>query len=357
MKLLKAAERSAKKIFLGLVKLVINQQKYIADQVQPELIKKIIIVHLDRKVGNIVLSTPMIEIAKTVFCNAQVDILIASPVKSILDENPNLSKIFEFKHIDYIVNPFRLFKLRAFLKKQNYDLAVESSNPSGTSSLNGFITYLTNAKYKVGFSKGSGSLYTNIHIIPDKKDHYYISKQKLINIFSKREITVLPKLFVDKISIENIKKHLADKFGIERTKAIAGIWVGARDKKKWDMEYFFSVYNYLLISTDFFPILLFGKEEATLYNQIDKEKYNSLSFDDLNKLKQFIACLQIFISGDTGPLHYAYALGINTIGIFLQDNYDTYGYSVEGKNFIIKPGDPNKMINEIVEICKDLDKS
>ena len=79
---------------------------------------------------------------------------------------------------------------------------------------------------------------------------------------------------------------------------------------------------------------------------------NTRGFNEIINLKNIISCCEVFISGDTGPLHYAYALDVNTIGIFLQDNYSTYGYSSEGKNFIVKPGKTEDMIDEVIRICK-----
>lgn len=354
MKILKSIERSAKKIFLSFAKSLIKSEPIDLREINHALIRRILIVHLDRKVGNIVLSTAMIEKTKKTFLNSDVDILIASPVKIIVDDNPYLNNIYELNHSDYIKNPFKLFSLKRFLINQQYDLAIESSNPSGTSSFNGFITYLTKAKYRVGFNGGNGALYTNIHIAPDNKDHYFISKQKLISIFSKDKSILLPKLFVNNPEQKKIRIELNSNFNIDKNKKIIGIWIGAHDIKKWDLNNFISIYYSILSHTSFIPILLFGVDEQNDFNNVKKNEFNTLLITELNKLKNIISNCSIFISGDTGPLHLAYALGVKTIGIFLQDNYGTYGYSVEGNNFIISPKETHNMINEVVAICKKL---
>ena len=354
MKVLKSAERFGKKFLTQLIKIFIKQEILSANSINPSSINRIIIIHLDRKVGNLILSTPLIESTKKYFVNASVDILVAHQVKVLLESNPYLSNIFEFSHSGFIRNPFKLFQLISFLRKRNYTVAIESSNPSGTSFLNGFITFLTAAKYRIGFSGGGGELFTNIHIKPNKNNHYYLAKQELVNLFSNNINTFKPKIYINPLEVEELRNNILSKFNLMASSKLVGIWIGARDKKKWIIDNFISVYNKIKIETDYIPFLLFGVEETKDFNNIDKGKYNSISFSDLKELKNFISCCDIFISGDTGPLHYSYALNVSTIGIFLQDNYDTYGYNSEGNNFIVKPDRTEKMIEDILKVCKTL---
>jgi len=355
LKILKSIERKAKKIFLIFAKSLIKSEPVDVQKINPAHITKILIVHLDRKVGNLILSTSMIELSKKIFANAEIDILVASTVKVLVDDNPYLNNIYNFDHSSFIKNPFKLLGLKRILKSNNYNLAIESSNPTGTSSLNGFITYLSGAKYRIGFEGGSSALYTNIHITPNKTDQYYIAKQNLVKIFSKDIDYINPKLFVSVLDKQKVRSEIKSNLNIDEDKKVIGIWIGAHDIKKWDIKIFILIYNRVLTETSFIPILLFGVDEESDFNNVNREKINSLLFTELVKLKMFISTCDILISGDTGPLHLAYALGVKTIGIFLQNNYGTYGYSVEGTNFIITPKETNKMINEAVEICKKLE--
>jgi heptosyltransferase-2/heptosyltransferase-3 len=355
VKVLKSAERFGKKFLTSLIKLFIRQDNHSISDVTPSGITKIIIIHLDRKVGNLILSTPLFEATNKVFANAVIDIVIASPVRVLIESNPFITDVYEFNHSRFIKNPIRLFSLLTKIRKNNYQLAIESSNPSGTSFLNGFVTYLTKAKFRIGFSGGGGELFTNIHIIPETKDHYFVSKQKLVASFTNIDSQIKPKIFTNKNEVELTKQEILTKYNLNVNRKIMGLWIGARDKKKWDIKNFYSIYNKLKTGSKYLPILVFGIEENSLFQKTNKIEFNSIFFSDLKKLKYFISCCDIFISGDTGPLHYAYALDVITIGIFLQDNYLTYGYSSEGKNFIVKPGITEDMIDEVIRICKSFE--
>lgn len=345
----KSLERFVKKVFQIIFRIIIPQKEISPEEINPNDIVKILIVHQDRKIGNFILSTPLIEATNKIFKNSSIDILIANNIKFLADDNPYINSVHIFNHKEFIKNPFNLFKFLSSLKKNRYDLAIESSNPTGTSFLNGWIAYKTRAEYRIGFTGGSGEIFTNIHITPDRSKHYHIMKQELVNSVSKIKYELKPEIFADKNEINELISNLRNQFHINADKEIAGIWIGARNFKKWDIENFKIVYQKIKSETKFFPILLFGIEEEMEYQSINKNDYNSIKIVNLKKLKTMISSCRVFICGDTGPLHFSFALTIPTIGIFLQHNYNTYGYADSSNNFIVKPTKTNKMIDEILK--------
>jgi heptosyltransferase-2/heptosyltransferase-3 len=345
----KSAERFGKKILAFILKILIRSEEISPENITHGEVKRILVVHQDRKIGNFILTTPLIEATKKIFSIAAIDIFAAENLKVLCDDNPSLNSIYIFNHRSFIKNPFKLFKLLSELRRNNYDLAIESSNPAGTSFLNGWITYISKAKYRVGFNSGSGAIFTNVHVISDASKHYHLMKQELVNSFSKQQYDLKPKIFVDANETELQKITLKNELNIKESEKIIGLWIGARDKKKWSIENFKTLYQKVKLETNLFPLLIFGLEEENDYQSINKEEYSSLIFDDLNKLKTFISSCNIFICGDTGPLHFSFALGVPTIGIFLQDNYGTYGYADGDMNFIIKPAQLDEMIEKILE--------
>ncbi len=350
----KSAERFGKKILAFILKIIIRSEEISPEKIIPAEVKRILIVHQDRRIGNFILSTPLIEATKNIFSNASIDILAAKNLTILCDDNPCLNSVYVFNHKGFIKNPFKLFKIISSLRKNIYDLAIESSNPAGTSFLNGWITYLTKAKYRVGFAGGSGAIFTNLHVNPDRSKHYHLMKQNLVNSFSKMKYELKPKIFVDKSITELQRITIMNEFDLKESEIIIGLWIGGRDNKKWDIENFKTLYQKIKLLTNLFPLLIFGLEEGNDYQSINKEEYNSLRIDDLSKLKTFISSCDIFICGDTGPLHFSFALGVPTIGIFLQDNYGTYGYADGDINFIIKPAQLDEMIEEILESVNEI---
>ncbi len=129
----KSLERFVKKVLKIIFRIIIPQKEISPEEINPNDIKKILIVHQDRKIGNFILSTPLIEATNKIFKNSSIDILIANNIKYLADDNPYINTVHIFSHKEFIKNPFNLFKFLSSLKKNRYDLAIESSNPAGTS--------------------------------------------------------------------------------------------------------------------------------------------------------------------------------------------------------------------------------
>ena len=350
----KSLEKSGKKLLRQIFKLFINSEKIDPTEVKPQNIKRILIVRQDRRVGNLVLTTPLFELASIVFPEAKIDALVSNKLISLIMDNKFINELIPFNHTNYLKYPKRFIRLIRHLRKNKYDLVIESSKPNGSSFLNGLITYLSRAKFRVGFDKGDGSIFTNIHVKPDSSQHYYKIQQQLLNIFTLNNKEIRPALFVNRNELFDYQTKLNQKFSIDTDKKLIGIWIGARGEKKWDINNFLSVYNKLNIIENCFPILCFGIEEKKYFDEEKVEKANKIFIDDLNELKLFISSCSCFICGDTGPLHFSFALNIPTVGVFLSDNYQTYGYANGDNNYIIKSAESEKMIEEIIESAENI---
>ena len=349
MNILKSAEQFGKKALTFIFKIFVKQEKISFNKIDISKIDKVLIIRQDRRIGNLILTTPLIQKAKNVFPNAGIDILIAKSNLPLCEDNPYLNKIYSFDHTGFIYNPFHFLKLISNLRKNKYSVVIESSKPSGVSFLNGYLAYLTKSPIRIGFENGSGSIFTNVHIQPDLVKHYYEIQQELVNFLSVEKSYYKPQIFANETETNKMRTLLNEKFDIDKSDYIIGIWIGARGKKKWDIENFKKLFDRIKSETGYTPILAFGIEEAEDYTSINKEKYNSFRINDLKNLKAFILSCNVFVCGDTGPLHFSYALGTPTVGIFLEDSYTRYGYTDGDKNLIVKPSDTETMINEIIK--------
>ena len=136
----KSAERMGKKLLAIIFKTLIRSEEISLSEIVPEKVKRVLIVHQDRRIGNFILSTPLFEAASNTFPNASLDILVGKNIKILAEDNPFLKSVYIFDHKKYIKNPFSFLNIISSLRKNKYNVTVESSNPAGTSFLNGWIT-------------------------------------------------------------------------------------------------------------------------------------------------------------------------------------------------------------------------
>ena len=105
-------------------------------------IKKILCIK-PRGIGDILLSTIVLENLKVAFPHSEIHYLTEEFAKRAVENNPFVSKIVTFKREDLV------FKTINKVRKEKYDLVFDFwSNPKTAQ-----ITFLSGAKYRVGFEK------------------------------------------------------------------------------------------------------------------------------------------------------------------------------------------------------------
>ncbi|MBN2571751.1 MAG: glycosyltransferase family 9 protein, partial [Ignavibacteriales bacterium] len=176
-------------------------------------IKKIICIK-PRGIGDIVLSTIILENLKNFFLDATIDYLTEDFAKDALSNNPFINKVITFKKKDFFL------KVALKIRKEKYDIVFDLwSNPKTAQ-----ITFCSGIKYRVGYAyRGRSYAYNikattsrggethsaehnleilkplNIPII-SKNIHYYCNKDDLLkaklfleaNSFTQNIIGIIP---------------------------------------------------------------------------------------------------------------------------------------------------------------------
>ena len=95
-----------------------------------------------RGIGDIVLSTIILDNLKNYFHNAKIDYLTEEFAAAALSNNPLVNKVITFQKKDIILKT--IFKIR----KEKYDLVFDLwSNPKTAQ-----ITYFSGIKYRIGYA-------------------------------------------------------------------------------------------------------------------------------------------------------------------------------------------------------------
>jgi len=124
-----------------------------------------------RNIGDVLLTTPLINNLKSFYPDAQIDFAVNNGTEAMINLNPNLNEIFTYDR-GYIKSLPVLKKLwneiqfiRSFQKKK-YDLIINlTSGDRGN-----LIAFFSNASIKVGYkNKNWTSKYVFTHQIPEQK--------------------------------------------------------------------------------------------------------------------------------------------------------------------------------------------
>ena len=124
-------------------------------------VKKILCIK-PRGIGDIVLSTIILDDLKKNFPSAEIHYLTETFAKDALVNNPLVDKVHTMEKTEFV------FKVAARLRKEKYDLIIDLwSNPRSAQ-----ITFLIHAKYRVGFSYRGRRYAYNILGTSEKGEHH-----------------------------------------------------------------------------------------------------------------------------------------------------------------------------------------
>jgi heptosyltransferase II len=269
-----------------------------------------ILIELPSWLGDAVMTTPAIENLAEFFHGSEI-ILIGSVVSiDALKNHPKVSKTYVLER-EYI-NIYRAIK---FFGKLDIFFSFRSSLRSK------FIKFLISSPRKYQFDKNK---FLNGHQV--EKYNNFIND--VLNIA----------LIPEKLTLQSQKS-------IRRSKnKVLGINPGAAygSAKRWYPEKFAAVAHDL--SSKYDIVILGGDKEKDIASDIEKylieegvtNFQNLAGQTSLDELLIQIANLDLFITGDTGPMHLAAAYQIPTIAIFGPTNYLETSQWMNEKSVIVK---------------------
>jgi heptosyltransferase-2 len=280
-------------------------------------IRRIAILRTDR-IGEVILSTPVIEALKRRFPQAEISFITSPYAREIVADRPDIAEVITFDTIERKVSLWEAFALSSILRKRNFDMAV-ILNPHKALHL---AVFLAGICYRVGFDKKRGFLLN--YRIKDKRQegklHELNYNLGLLETIGIKEKDIPPFINVSTRDSYYIK-GLFEQFGIAPSKKIIIIHPGTSNPAKmWPAQYFKELINKLTATGNFNIIVIGDRSEKQLCEKIVSETNNkALNLAGLFTLKQLAALLKeanLFISNDAGPMHMAAALKKRVIAIF-----------------------------------------
>jgi ADP-heptose:LPS heptosyltransferase len=99
-------------------------------------------------------------------------------------------------------------------------------------------------------------------------------------------------------------------------------------------------------------VVFIGPEEKDLSEGLRNALDLNIPIIAETELRQFAAMVSncdLFVTGDSGPMHLAYALGTPTIAIFLYPNFDRWG--PPGARIVYQSGGPSP--EDVLGVCRE----
>jgi lipopolysaccharide heptosyltransferase II len=272
-------------------------------------IKKVLIIK-PGAIGDVVLSTPVIENLRHNLPHAEINFLTQKYCRDAVIGNPFLNRV-----LTYDLSTDSGKWLVKNIRQQKYDMVIDLfCNPRTA-----LITFRSRAKYRVGFKFRFRSYAYNILKIPRSNEVHNIDfNLDALRAIGFELITNKPQFYINILHKEFADKYFTE-YGLSEKDVIGINPGGTWDTKVWYKENFAELIKKL---KDKYKILLFWGNEK---EKILAQEINRLSCEEniyiipevgIKYMAALIRKCRLFIANDTGPMHISCAMGANTATIF-----------------------------------------
>jgi len=265
-------------------------------------------------IGDLIMDTPFIKTIRKKFPNSEIHLITD---KDIFDNVNELDKIIILNG-----NMFKLLKEFYNLRKENYDLGIIMNRGINQT----IYLELLNPKYKLGYLAGWKILANfklkNNNLKFTKNEHYWDMALKIAKSLG---IGNLENELIDIDFTDNVKrnaKKLFDGLKLDKTKKTIVInpfvlW----ESRKWDENNYVKLIEQI---HDDFNIVLYGGPDSLESVRYIQKKLNEKNINVKNvagklKLKEaiyFLKFADLFITSDSGPMHFAFLMRAPTLALF-----------------------------------------
>ena len=280
-------------------------------------VRKILIIK-PRGIGDVVLSTIVLKDLRRAFPTSTIDYLVEPPSEPAVKHLLTISDVVVFDKRKTNSLKF-LFEVR----KRKYDLVIDLFNNPRTA----LITYMSGAKYRIGFAiKGRQYAY-NIPVERDlnlhSAEHNLLPLKTLgIEITSKQIEFAIPQ------SEQTFAKEFIQK-NTDSSKLLVGIGLGGGwASKRCVPEKLAEIADAIVEKYNAEIIILWGSDDKSDADVISKKMKNHcvlLPPTTLLDAAGFMKLCSAVIVNDSGTMHVSAATGTPTLGIFGPTNPLAHG--------------------------------
>ncbi|MFO7525562.1 MAG: glycosyltransferase family 9 protein [Ignavibacteriaceae bacterium] len=291
-------------------------------------VKKILCIK-PRGIGDIVLSTIVLENIKEHFPTAAIHYLTEDFAKLSVANNPFVAKILTYKKNDFILSV--IHKVR----KEKYDLIFDFwSNPKSAQ-----ITFLSGARHRVGFGyRGRKYAY---NIVADSGRGEVHSAEHNLELLKVISIPIKSKniqFYLNEDDKSKATKYFNETFSADDF-VVGIIPSGGWASKRCDAEKLIEFCERIYSKYRNKFLILWGPGDENDATQIYYTLKNISVLapqTTVAEMAGLIAKCNFIIANDSGPMHIAAALKVPTLGIFGPTNPKKHGPYSSNSDYIIK---------------------
>lgn len=304
-------------------------------------IRKILVIKL-RAIGDVVMSTIVIENLRRTFPQAQLSFLTEAPCKDVVLGNPNLHHVLVLDRkakaqIGALARLQADWKFLQAVRHQQFDLVFDFfGNPRSA-----LITWLSGAPWRVGYDYRIRQWAYNV-VVPSRANELHEAEWHLDAL---RHLGIATESRHLMVTVDTVHRGFAKSFwrnaGLTSRPVVALNFSGGWPAKRWPIDRFAALATTLIEKYNVNILIIWGPGEQAEALRLAETCRHTVTLIPKTNLKELAAILekvQLLISTDSGPMHIAAAMGVPCVAIFGPTNYRLQGPYGAGHEIVVKQG-------------------
>lgn len=266
--------------------------------------------------GDAVLLTPALRALRSHFPNGELHVLVPEEIAPLFRHLPYLNRVWPMPRQRGRARFSQSWPLIRALRREHFDRSVDfASNDRGA-----ILSRLIGARRRLGWDERGGFFgrkfcYTDRVAPESRPQHESVRLAQLLSGWQISPPAALEAEIHADPSLADAAKEI-----LPGERAVVCHVASSQAKKEWPVAHWAKLLR--LAAGAGFPVVFTtapGEREQTLMAELKKSAPDAVILPPVTELPLFLAVLAraaAFISGDTGPLHFAAGLGVPTISLF-----------------------------------------
>ena len=279
--------------------------------------RRILVIRLDR-LGDVVLSTPVLQALRERFPHAFIAMLVRPPCRDAVEGHPSLNEVISYDKDRAHRRLRATIRFARSLRRYEFDTALVL-HPSNRSH---WIPWLAGIPVRIGYDRKSGWLLT--HRLPHRKQegakHEAVYTLELLAPLGISPSDPSPVVPVRPEAVERVEALLASSAVGPEERLVAIHPSASCVSKRWMPERFAEVADRLVMERGIRVCLVAGEADAVHAERVARAmRQPALNFAGRLSVAELAALLgryRLLLSNDSGPVHLAAAVGTPVVDIF-----------------------------------------
>ncbi len=273
---------------------------------------KILVIQL-RRIGDIILTTPIPSYLKKAFPSSTIDFLCEPMGIDVLKGHPDINEVVVYDREKQVSEIKRI-------RSRRYDAVIDFLNNPRTAWISG----LSGARYRVAYKKTLRSILYNVSVESRQAEYASIHKLKLVQAWltSMGQAVPPPDSVIPKIYLTGEEEKFAKDWmrseNVSPDRFVVMAPIHRHPIRQWRVEGYRGV-GQKLAAEGFQVYLSYGPGEESAIREVQRgadEVLKLLPLTSLRKVAALYSQAKLMVTNDSGAMHLAVAAGTPTVTIY-----------------------------------------